>query len=389
MPERHIIHLNVTDFAVAVERVCDTSLAQVPVILAPGRAARGIVYDMSEEAYQEGVRKGMPLSVARRYCPRAQILEPRLPLYRKAMTALVKQVDGYTPLVEQGEDDGHLFMDVTGTHRLLGPPPDVAMRLRRQVLKTLGLEPAWSLASSKLVAKVASRMVRPFGEYIVGTGDEHSFLAPLPLTLLPGLQEKELQILADFNLATIGDITRLSRQQLSVPFQKRSAYLYDASRGRDRSPVLPRQASSLRIVREHVFAEDTAKYQELKWALTGLVHEAGRSLRREKMLSRRLGISLTYSDGRGCSRQATHRRGTDNDFCLRTLALTALDRAWRRRIRIRRCVLCCDRFLPRSLQQTLFVMDSEQELRQQKIMAALDAVRDRFGSDSLRLASSA
>lgn len=388
MRDRAIIHLNVTDFAVAVERVCDRSLAQLPLIVAPQHAARGVVYDMSEEAYQDGVRKGMSLSVARRYCQRAKVLDPRIPLYRKAMTALVKQVDSYTPLVEQGMEDGHLFMDVTGTHRLFGPAPDIAMRLRRQVIKSLGLNPVWSLASNKLVAKVASRMVKPFGEVIVGTGEEHSFLAPLSLALLPGLKNTEVKIFADFNLSTIGDLAGLSQQQLMVPFQKRGSYLYDASRGRDSSPVVTRKTASLKIMREHVFADDTQEYQELKCVLTALVHEVGRSLRRKKMLGRRIGISLVYSDGRSCSRNATDKGGTDNDFYLRSLALTALDRAWRRRIRIRSCVLICDRLLPRSPQQTLFVMDSKQELQQQKVLAALDAVRDRFGKESLRLGAS-
>ncbi len=386
--ERSIIHLNVTDFAVAVERICDTSLGDSPLIVAPTHAARGIVYDMSEEAYQDGVEKGMPLSLARRYCPKAHILDPRISLYRKAMTALVKEVASYTPLIEQGEEDGHLFMDVTGTHRLHGPPPDIAWRLRKRVVKSLGLEPAWSLGSNKLVAKVASRVVRPFGEMIVGSGDEHAFLEPLPLTLLPGLQVAERKMMADFNLITIGDLARLSRQQLLVPFQKRGSYLYDASRGRDTTPVFAGLDNSLKITREHVFAEDTQKIKELKIIFTGFVHEIGRSLRKKKILARRVVVSLSYSDGRSVSRQATDKNGTDNDFMLRSLALTALSRSWKRRIRIRSCVLSCDRFFPRSQQGALFSLQSAQELQQEKLLAAMDAVCDRFGANSLRLGSS-
>ena len=345
MRDRSIIHLNVTDFAVAVERVCDKSLASIPLIVAPSQAARGIVYDMSEEAYQDGVEKGMSLSLARRYCPAAHILDPRISLYRKAMTALVKEVASYTPLVEQGEEDGHLFMDVTGTHRLHGPPPDIAWRLRKRVMKSLSLDPAWSLGTNKLVAKVASRVVRPFGEIIVGTGEEHAFLEPLSLTLLPGLHAAERKLMADFNLLTIGDLARLSRQQLLVPFQKRGGYLYDASRGRDITPVEPGVDRSLQMTREHVFAEDTQKVQELKIVLTGFIHDLGRRLRKKKILARRVVVSLSYSDGRSVSRLALDTNGTSNDFALRKLALTALARCWKRRIRVRSCALSCDRFL--------------------------------------------
>ncbi len=385
MRERAIIHLNVTDFAVAVERIQDTALKKVPIIVAPAQAARALVYDMSEEAYQDGVRKGMRLNLARKYCRQAQIIDPQPALYRRAMAALVKRVVCYTPLVEQGEEDGHLFMDVTGTHRLFGPAPDIAWRLRKQLLEDLGLDPVWSLASNKLVSKVASRMVRPFGEYIVGTGEEQLFLAPLPVSMLPGLKPEELRVLADFNLRRIGQLAQLSRKQLQVPFQKRSTYLYDASRGRDRTAVLSGRTGSVQIAREHVFAEDTCMYNEIQSVLTMFIHEIGRSLRRKGMLGRRIGVCLTYSDGKSTIRQATEKGGSDNDFLLRGLALTALDRAWQRRVRIRRFALICDRLVPRSRQRTLFVMQSSREQQQGKIIDAMDTVCDRFGKGSIYL----
>ncbi len=385
MRDRSIIHLNITDFAVAVERIRDSSLKKVPVIVAPARAARALVYDMSEEAYQDGVRKGMRLNIARKYCRQAQIVHPQPTLYRRAMAALVKRVLYYTPLVEQGKEDGHLFMDVTGTHRLFGPAPDIAWRLRKQLLSDLGLDPVWSLASNKLVSKVASRMVRPFGEVIVGTGEEHSFLAPLPVSMLPGLKPEEMRMLADFNLQRIGQLAKLSLKQLETTFQKRSAYLYDASRGKDRTAVLPRRITSVQIAREHVFAEDTGTYTEIQSVLTMLIHEVGRSLRRQGVLGRRIGVCLTYSDGKSTIRQATGKGGSDNDFLLRDLALTALDRAWQRRVRIRRFALICDRLIPRSRQQTLFSMRSGREQQQEKIMDAMDTVCDRFGNGSIYL----
>ncbi len=389
MQDRSIIHLNFTDFAVAVERLEDSTLRKNPVIIAPKQAARALVYDMSEEAYQDGVRKGMRLDMAQRYCRRAQILSPRPALYRRAMDALVKRVLPYTPQVEQGVEDGHLFMDVTGTHRLFGPAPDIAWRLRKQVAKELGLDPIWSLAANKLVSKVASRVVRPLGEYIVEPGEEQAFLAPLPVSLLPGLKTAETRMLVDFNLMRIGEVARLSREQLQIPFKKRSEYLYEASRGNDPTPVLPGKSTNDRIIREHHFETDTGKRSDILYILTLQIHEIGRYLRREKKIGRRMGIRLTYSDGKSMVRQATYKRGTDNDFLLRQLALTALDRAWQRRIRIRSCLLICDRLLPRSPQQSLFSLHSNQEKQQKKILVAMDRVYDRFGKNTIRLGSAA
>ena len=131
--ERSIIHLNVADFAVAVERVVNSGLRERPVVVAPQGSARARVYDMSEEAYQCGVRKNMPLRTARRLCRDAHVLPPRPDRYERAMRALFKRALTYSPLVESGEVDGHLFVDITGTSRLFGPSVDVAWRMRRQV----------------------------------------------------------------------------------------------------------------------------------------------------------------------------------------------------------------------------------------------------------------
>ncbi len=90
MSERSIIHLNVADFAVAVERVVDVRLRRRPVIIAPEAAVRAAVYDMSEEAYQSGVRKNMPLGRALRYCRGAVVLPPHPDRYERAMARLLK-----------------------------------------------------------------------------------------------------------------------------------------------------------------------------------------------------------------------------------------------------------------------------------------------------------
>jgi DNA polymerase-4 len=385
--DRAIIHLNITDFAVAVERIKDSSLQRLPLIVATGAASqkRSLVLDMSEEAYGDGVRKGMSIHSARKYCGLARVVAPRPMLYRRAMAALVKQVCHYTPLVEQGQEDGHLFLDVTGTHRLFGPAPDVALRLRREMRQTLGLNPVWSLASSKLVAKVASRMVRPFGEYIVEVGEEDAFLAPLPLTMLPGLSSEEMTILRDFNVQQIGQLADLSCQQLQVPFRKRGSYLSHVSQGRDGDVVGPLQSGGKELSVEHAFAEDTADKNEIHDVVGQLVQRLGRQLRHSGMLGQRVGISLVSDDGKVARKYASHKGGSNNDFVLRSLAREALLRAMKRRVRMRSCVLSCDRLVPCSRQQTLFCMQSSREERQGKILAAMDQVCKRFGEQGIRL----
>jgi DNA polymerase IV len=377
--ERSILHFNVADFAVAVERIIDTSLKSRAVIIAPLQAARSAVYDMSEEAYQAGVRKGMLLRQAARMCRGAEILQPRVDVYRKAMKGLLRQAQEYSPLVEHGMEDGHLFVDVTGTHRLFGPPVDVGLQVRRAVRQRLGLNPIWALAANKLVSKVASRLVKPVGEYIVTPGEEQQFLAPLPVSLLPGLDDREIRQLRDFRIATIGQLAGLSRSQLMVPFGSRSTYLHDISHGIDNSAILGEVQDSAPVDCEHIFADDTNDQREVEAAVADLVSRAGAELRRRRQEARRVGVWISYADGAHVVRQATARRRTASDFLLLQLAGTALARAWQRRGRLRSCRLVCDDLHRQSPQLALFPETQAGEVRQDRLLTAMDSIRDRFG----------
>jgi len=377
--ERAVLHFNVADFAVAVEQVNDSSLRGRPLIIAPLQAARAVVYDMSEEAFGEGVRKGMPLRQATRICRGASLLAPRVPLYQKAMQAFFKELQSYSPLIECGQADGHFFVDVTGTHRLYGPAPDVGWRVRRHARSSLGINPIWTLGTSKLVAKVASRLVKPVGEYIVTAGDEAIFLEPLPIHLLPGISGKELQKMQEFRLTTIGALARLNRQQLMVPFGSRCDYLHAASRGVDDSRVCRPATEAESLDYEHSFADDTNDQRQVEGVVATLVSRAGFQLRAQQQVTRRVGIWLRYSDGGHVVRQASCKVGTAGDMLLHSLAQTALQRAWIRRTRIRSCRLVCDRLQRRSSQLSLFPEPELRQLQQKKIAGAMDTLRSRFG----------
>jgi DNA polymerase-4 len=380
--ERAVLHFNIADFAVAVERVTDASLRGRPLLIAL-QAARAVVYDMSEEAYREGVEKGMPLNQAARICRGAAILPPRPGLYQQAMQAFFKELQGYSPLIECGRTDGHFFVDVTGTHRLHGPAPDIGWRVRSHARNVLGINPIWALGTSKLIAKVASRLVKPVGEYIVTAGEEAAFLAPLPVTVLPGLTGRELEKLRDFRLTTVGALAGLNRHQLMVPFGNRSDYLHDISRGIDDTLVSRPGAATEAMEFEHIFAGDTNDQQEVKETIAALVGRAGSELRGRQRVARRVGIWLNYSDGGQVVRQAScsGKSGTSSDFFLRKLALDALQRAWIRRTRLRGCRLVCDRLQRQSPQLPLFPEQEGRELGRKKVLTAMDTLRQRYGHE--------
>ncbi len=382
--DRAIIHVNVADFAVAVERAVDRRLTGRPVIIAPEGAVRAAVYDMSEEAYRCGVRKGMPLSRAARLCRDARVLPPHPDRYEQAMRALLEQAVPFSPRIEAGETDGHLFIDATGTGRLFGAPADVAARLRRQVLQLIGLQPVWSVAPNKLVAKVATRLVKPDGEAVVRPGDEQPFLAPVPLPLVPGVEREDVARLREFNLACAGEVAALRLEELRVPFGGRAMQLYEAVRGIDPSPVLAVGEAPPRATADHEFGTDTNDAALLNAVLYRLVERVGAELRRQRRAARRVAVALDYSDGVRCIRQAAARPATANDVTLFEVARPVLELAWVRRVRVRHLRLACDRLVFPPAQMELFPADASQSDKRERLVGTLDAVRRRFG-DAVRV----
>ncbi len=384
--DRAVIHLNVADFASAVERVVDTRLRDRPVIVAPEAAARAAVYDMSNEAYLAGVRKGMALRRAIRLCNDAVVLPPRQDLYERAMKAFFKRALPYSPLAETGDGDGHVFVDATGTCRLFGPPMDLAWRLRREVRKDLGLDPIWSVAPNKLVAKVATRLVKPTGEYIVAAGEEESFLAPLPVYLIPGVEREDLLRLSEFNFTRVCQVAALSLAQLRVLFGNRSRFLYESMRGADSSPVVPAGQEPPKIVLDREFGDDANDVAKVEGALYGLAEKGGSRLRRRMLVARRVAVVIDYSDGLRCIRRKKADPPTANDLTLFDIAKEVLGLAWFRRVRIRHVRLICDRLIfPPARQLELFTEVREESQRRIDLVKAIDDVRGRFGAGVLRV----
>ena len=382
--ERAVIHLNVADFAVAVERLLDPALKTRAVVVAPVNAVRAVVHDMSEEAFKDGVRKQMPLLRALARSPKAVVLPPRPRRYHQAMADLVRRVTPFSPLMEPGFGDGHVFVDVTGVSRLFGPAVDVAWRMRKNIFKDLGLAPIWSVAPNKLVAKTATRLVKPLGEYVVGAGEEAQFMAPVPLCLVPGIERADLARFADFNLTKVGQAADLTLGQLGAVFGKKAGFLFNTVRGIDFSPVCPPEKKPPKITRVHDFSDDTNDPELLGSVLFCLAEKAGAKLRARRMAARRAGVILDFSDGARWARQASLRPASAHDPALFKAGRAALENALVRRVRVRRLTFVCDRLVFPPIQTALFQADGVSRIRQQRLSACLDAIRGRFGHEAVQ-----
>ncbi len=380
---RSIIHLNIADFAVAVETNMQPSLKNYPLIIAPFGAPRAVVYDMSEEAYKEGIRKGMPLTRAKRLNKKIKILPPRFNRYEQVMKDLLKETFAFTPLIESGTTDGHIFLDVTGSGRLFGPSVNVAFKLKKIFKKMFNFDPIWSVATNKLVAKVATRMVKPIGEYIVAPGEEKAFLAPLPVQLIPGLVKTDLTKLYAFNLLYVSQARALTLDQLKIPFHQRAPLIYDRIRGIDPAPVT-RFCETRSIIRaDHEFASDTNNAILLKKALFLLIEKICKTLRDRKLNGAAAKIILLYSDGLQSASRLKLTPSTSNDYTLFKKCLPLLYKAWTRRVRIRHMCLTCEKLSLQNMQKELF-FDRTKEVQQTGLIQTMDKIRKKFGKNSIK-----
>src|SRR5438477_6592618 len=155
--EATILHADVDSFYASVEQRDDPSLRGRPVIV-----GAGVVLAASYEAKAYGIRTAMGGRLARRLCPRAVIVAPRMSAYAEASRAIYKVFDDTTPLVE-GLSIDEAFLDVRGMKRLAGGPAEIAVRLKREVRARVELPITVGVARTKFLAKVASGVAKPDG----------------------------------------------------------------------------------------------------------------------------------------------------------------------------------------------------------------------------------
>lgn len=379
-----IVHLNITNFAAAVAIAKDTSLSDVPFVVAKADAARATVHAVSMRAWEEGISAGMPLATARRLVRGLITLPPDPRSYDAAHKAMEGVASRYTPVV-QNDTGGHLYLDLAGTTALFGPHIDCAIRIRNEIASQTGLEPSVAVASNKLVAKIASRAVRPRGIAYVREGEEASFIAPQDALLLPGIGNVTARIISVAGLREIGELAQLEDNEAIALFGHRGLALRDAARGIDKSKVSAGNLADRTIRRTIDFAEPILDYRAVQAAVTSAMEDLGLELRQASLGTASVGAAVLYADGvRSENHERTGRLLTlDKDLI--GAAMRAFHKAAVRRVRIRGIILTASRLEAPLREPDLFAFEGP--TRPERVQSAVDTARLRFGVQAVTLAS--
>jgi DNA polymerase IV len=302
--EATILHADLDSFYASVEQRDDPRLRGRPVIV-----GAGVVLAASYEAKAYGVRTPMGGAQARGMCPGAVVASPRMSAYSEASNAVFELFEQTTPLVE-GLSIDEAFLDVGGLRRVSGTPTEIAVRLRREVLERVGLPITVGVARTKFLAKVASGVAKPDGLLVVPPHAELDFLHPLPVERLWGVGPVTAHRLHERGIETVGEVARLARETLVSMLGRASGrHLHALAHNRDPRPVhVGRRRGS--IGSQHALGRSPKAMDAIDASLVGLVDRVTRRMRSAARVGRTVTLRLRFDDFSRATRSHTLPRAT-------------------------------------------------------------------------------
>jgi DNA polymerase-4 len=377
MEPRTILHVDLDAFFAAVEQRDRPELRGRPVVVGGGGPnQRGVVSAASYEARAFGVHSAMPLRQAGRLCPQAVFLPVDGAKYQSVSRDVMAILRRFSPLVEPISID-EAFIDVTGSRPLFGDGESIARQIKAAVRTEVGLTVSVGVATTKLVAKIASDLRKPDGLVVVPPGEESVFLEPLAITRLWGVGAKSAVALREYGVRTIGDLAALPDDLLIRRFGKHGASLGERARGIDPDPVGGRDAAKS-VGHEHTFDIDTSDRETIERTILAMSEGVAGRLRDSGVKAATVTVKIRDSSFRTITRQRTLVEPTDlTDPIFRTALELALPEV--RGLRIRLLGVTASGLGERD-QLALFGVDDP---RRRRVVEAADAVRHRFGEKSI------
>jgi DNA polymerase IV len=375
-PGATILHADLDAFYASVEQRDDPRLFGRPVIV-----GAGVVLAASYEAKRCGVRTAMGGAQARRLCPRAVVVPPRMSAYAEASRAVFEVFEDTTPLVEALSID-EAFLDVRGLERISGTATAIAARLRRQVRERVGLPITVGVASTKFLAKVASGVAKPDGLLVVPPGGELGFLHPLPVERLWGVGPVTSAKLREQGLDTVGQVARFAETTLVAMLGLASGrHLHALAHNRD-----PRRVRGGRrrrsIGAQRALGRSPRSWRALDAVLVGLVDRLTRRLRAARRVCRTVTLRLRFDDFSRATRSHTLTEATAQTRTILTTArgllATAMPTIESRGVTLLGVAL--SNLADDAAIQLALPFD---DTHPNALDAAVDDIRDRFGSTAI------
>lgn len=373
--ERTVVHMDLDTFFVSCERLVNSSLNGIPLIIG-GNSDRGVVASCSYEARKFGVRSAMPIKMALRLCPQAKIVKGDMELYSSQSKIVTQIISEQAPIVEKASID-EFYLDITGMDRFFGNYR-WTNELTERVTRETGLPISFGLSTNKTVSKIATGEGKPTGKMHIEPTNVQPFLNPLSIRKIPQLGNATFTLLSRIGVRKIETLSQMPIEYLQGLIGQNGRQIWKKANGIDSTPVEP-YSERKSISKERTFEQDTIDIYQIKAILTGMVERLGYQLRQENWLTSCVVVKIRYNNFDTETKQ--HKiYYTSNDQILIDTVKQLFDKLYTRRMRIRLVGISFTGLVRGNYQINLFEDTSEQI----RLYQALDKIKNKFGENAIK-----
>lgn len=374
---RAIVHMDLDTFFVSCERLKNSQLEKLPVII--GGGDRGVVASCSYEARYFGVRSAMPIKMALRLCPEAKVIRGDMEHYSNMSHLVTEVIQEKVPVLEKASID-EFYLDLSGMDQFFGCYKWTT-EIAEAVTKNTGLPISFALSTNKTVSKIGTGESKPIGRFEIREQNIQPFLNPLSVKKIPMVGAKAFELFSRLGIKTIQTLSEMPVEVLQQLIGKNGSVLWEKAHGIDDSPVLP-YSERKSISKENTFSEDTIDVQNIKSLLSGMVEQLAFQLRTEKWLTSTIIVKIRYSNFDTETKQCRIPY-TSADHTLLKYVLELFKKVYTRRMRIRLIGVKFTGLVHGCHQMNLFE-DTEELI---SLYQTMDKIKNRFGAASVGRAS--
>ncbi|KFF73822.1 MULTISPECIES: DNA polymerase IV [Chryseobacterium] len=375
--ERAIAHMDLDTFFVSCERLRHSVLEKQPVII--GGGDRGVVASCSYEARKFGVRSAMPIRMALRLCPEAQVIKGDMEYYSNMSHMVTEIIQEKVPVLEKASVD-EFYLDLSGMDKFFGCY-QWTTEIANAVTKQSGLPISFALSTNKTVSKIGTGESKPAGRFEVKPEYIQPFLNPLSVKKIPMVGNVTFELLSRLGVRKIETLSKMPVDVLQQLIGKNGLELWKKANGIDNTPVI-QYSERKSISTETTFAEDTIDVQNIRSILSGMVEQLCYQLRNEQWLTSTVSVRIRYANFDTETKQCKVPY-TSADHTLLKYVLELFRKVYTRRMRIRLVGIKFTGLVHGSHQMNLFE-DTEELI---SLYQTMDKIKDRFGVKSVGRAS--
>jgi DNA polymerase-4 len=373
--DRTIVHMDLDTFFVSCERLVNSELNGIPLIIG-GSSDRGVVASCSYEARHFGVRSAMPMKMALRLCPQAKIVKGDMELYSNQSKIVTEIISEQAPVIEKASVD-EFYLDISGMDKFFGSYK-WTNELSQRITKETGLPISFGLSLNKTVSKIATGEGKPQGKIQVEKKSIKPFLNPLSIKKIPMLGNVTFVLLSRIGVRQIETLAQMPVEYLQSLLGKNGKDIWKKANGIDENPVEP-YSERKSLSKERTFEQDSIDLVQIKALLVGMVESLAFQLRKENWLTSCVVVKIRYTNFDTEAKQSKIAY-TSCDHILIEQVKLLFEKVYTRRMRLRLVGVSFTGLVRGNYQINLF----EDTTELINLYQAMDKMKKRFGENSIK-----